>query len=463
MNLMALLAALVVASPFSDHMVLQRDRPVAIWGEATPGTEVTVELAGGSRSSVTADAAGAWRVTLPAMPASKEPRTLTVAAGGEKVSFEDVVVGEVWLAAGQSNMELPLWSETPRYRDDHGVTVAQATHLPYVRFGTMPISWKTSEEPRKYTRTKFSWCRAEPENLRGVRRWSAVAFWYARELFLALDVPVGVIGLYQGGTKIALWTPNNADGTTGGLFNEIVAPIRPYTVRGLVWYQGCSDGGTADYGERMHLLYRGWKAAFENPELPIYFVQIPHQGGALPLRQVKFAEEEPRAGMTVINDVANPFDVHPAPKEIVAQRLALFALKRDYGFKDITADPPKAVAAVREGEGVRVRFANAKSLYVYNDDQTLPKGFEIAGADGKFRPAEVLDFTKVTNSAGVVKAKYGGDFTKKPELLLSADGVTEPRRVRYLFDRNLRGSVFSEVNLPLGVFDLEVAAAEPEP
>lgn len=451
-------AELRVGSPFADNMVIQRDRPVMIWGEANPGETVTVAFAG--QSVVTkADAKGAWRLKLAPMPASKVGRDLVVATS-DTITFRNVVVGEVWLASGQSNMELPLWSEMARFRDGKGAMVAQITHLPNVRLGTMPISWKESDEPRAYTRNKFRWMLAEPENLRGRRVWSAIAFWYARELTLALDVPVGIIGMYQGGTGIDKWTPAARGEKKGGLFNEWVAPVAPYTVRGMLWYQGCADAGNPKYCEKMHDLYRGWTNAFENAELPIYFVQIPDHGAGIQLCQAQFAEEEPHAGMVVVNDVANPADEHPARKEIVAQRLALHALKRDYGFPNVVADSPKAVAAVREGGGVRVKFANAKFLYVYNDDMTMPRGFEIAGADGVFHEATIRDMATNTNKAGRVTAAYAGGATQKPELLIAADAVAEPHRIRYLFARAVPGSVFSEVNLPLGAFDLPVKPAE---
>lgn len=486
-------AELRLGSPFCDNMVLQRDREVPVWGRAEPGSKVTVEFAGQSVSAVTASD-GRWRLSLKPLAASKEPRRLTVTATSQppnpstsqplnlptsqplnlSTSLTNVVVGEVWIAAGQSNMELPLWSEMPRYRDEHGAMMAQATHLPNVRFGAQPIPWKCSDAPREFTRNEFRWMCAEPENLRPVRNWSAIAFWFARELYLALDVPVGVIGLYQGGTRIGLWTapsalddcgvgpddPLRAEAAKlkdfGGLFNEYVTPVAPYAARGLLWYQGCANGGF-NYANKMRLMYRSWAKAFAIDRMPMYYVQIP--GGDLEkaMEQSQFLADRPECGMVVVNDVANAWDVHPARKEIVAKRLVLHALRNQYGFKDVTAASPKPLSATVEGDGaVRVKFANAKSLYLYNDDFSMANDFQIAGADGKFLPATILNVSCQTNAKGVVSAGLLGAQTKTPELVLGADGVKEPRRVRYLANRPWKGNVFSEVNLPLEPFVMPV-------
>lgn len=437
-------AAVRPGSPFCDNMVLQRGCPVPVWGAADPGERVTVSFAGQTRVA-TADAKGRWRVDLAPLEASKVPREMVIGPQ----TIRNVLVGEVWLAAGQSNMELPLWSEMPRYRDAKGAMVAQMTHLPNVRVGNIPITWKGSPEPRQFARSEFRWMEAEPENMRPIRKFSAIGFWFARELYLALDVPVAVLAVYQGGTKIEQWT--------GELFNEYLAPVAPYAVRGFLWYQGESNGAKG-YCEKMHGLYGTVTNAFEHAALPMYFVQIPG-GFDRALEQARFVREEPHAEMAVVNDVTNPHDVHPARKEIVAQRLVLHALARDYGFKGIVHRSPSAVAATASGDAVTVSFADAKELYIYNDDWSMSNRFEVAGANGKYAPAEILNMETTTNKAGVVQAKINGGIARDAKLVLRASGVASPRKVRYLHDGRQLGNIFSEVNLPLQPFEIEARPA----
>ena len=463
------------AAPFADNMVLQRDRKVAVWGWSRPGDTVRVRFAGQEKTAKV-DEKGDWRVDLDPLAASKTPRDLVITSQPLNLStsqlvFTNVVVGEVWLASGQSNMELPLWSEMPRYRDGHGVMVAQMTHLPNVRFGHVPISWKHSNEPRELPRIPCRWMMAEPENLRPGRRWSALAFWYARELSLALDVPVGVLAAYAGGTTIEQWTPQSAAdaaadlaadygakagtyGCTGGLYNEYLATLAPYTARGFLWYQGCNNRAD-NYCRKMHVFYEAMARAFENPKLPFYFVQVPYGNFNRALEQAKFAAEEPNAEMAVICDVHNFHDVHPQEKEVVARRLALHALSRDYGFKGIVHRSPAPVSATADGDRVTVKFSDAQSFYLYNANWSMTNYLELAGADGKFRPAEIVNMACVTNRAGELRATHTGAQTKGPELVLRAEGVKAPQRVRHLHSMQV-GNLFNEVNLPVQPFDVMV-------
>lgn len=203
-------AKIEMGTPFSDGMVLQRGMKVPVWGKAEPGRKVTVEFAGNAVSAV-ACPGGCWKVSLPPMEASKESRVLTVTEGEagfltdstcDAVEIKDVLVGEVWFASGQSNMECPIWGANTRYRDGKGGLMTTMTQLPYVRFAKNSRVW-AAEPGRAQSK---GWKRYVPESLRpgGL---SAVAFYYARELYLALDVPVGIVDSSWGGTNIDAWTP----------------------------------------------------------------------------------------------------------------------------------------------------------------------------------------------------------------------------------------------------------------
>ena len=477
-------AAVTLGTPFADGMVLQRGRNVPVWGWADAGEKVTVTFAGQTLAA-TAGADGKWRVDLAPMEASKEGRTLE--ANGVKVS--DVLVGEVWYCCGQSNTEFPLVGGSPRFRDRQGAMVAQVTYRPYIRYAYCS-NYRTSAEPKAKADYKVAWKKFTPENLLKSPSFSAMGVYYALELYAALDIPVGMVGSYWGGTRAEPWTPREGFAMTKGcepeaaykpdvknfkpeltaslpkqlsrvhdqpmvLWNEMVEPWTPFAMRGFIWYQGCSNAGQYDrYATIMHALYNGWSKRFENPDLKLYFVQLaPWGNDSIPYiqqAQAKFAAEEKNAGMAVINDIGNLRDIHPNEKEMVAKRLALHALKHDYGFTDIEADSPTLKGWKVEGDKFVLEFDHAKGLYVYNPDRSLANGFEIAGADGVFKPAKIQNAVASQRNG---KPTYSGTLDG-PRIVVSAEGVAEPKKLRYLYSAPWFGSIYNDVNLPLGAFHI---------
>ncbi len=471
-------AKVEMAAPFADNMVLQRERAVPVWGKADPGERVTVTFAGQTKRAV-AGADGAWRVSLDPLAASKERRRLVAEGAGNKVSIGNVVVGEVWFASGQSNMECPIWGPNPRYRDAKGGIMTQMVRRPFIRYVKNKRSWKTAPD----LTLEAKWLELTPENLREVQ-FSAVAFYYALELYGALDIPVGIIDSSWGGSNIDAWTPpcgyEGKDGLKdlaaykptvdpakscrksmhqqpNVMWNGMVAAYAPFAFRGMIWYQGCSNAGEAwRYCEKMHAMFDGWKKEFENPGMKIYFAQLaPYKNNWFELQkaQSKFAKEEPAAALSVLCDAGNLHDIHPADKQIVAQRLALHALKRDYGFSNIIDDSPVLENwRIEDGKFV-LSFANAKRWYFYNDDYSMRiDGFEIAGPDGKFAPAKVMN----------EKADNKGNL-KGAELVVAADGVKKPRMLRYLSQKPWTGALYSfDSGLPLGSFEIDAREVEME-
>ncbi len=479
-------AAVTLGTPFSDGMVLQRGRNVPVWGWADAGEKVTVTFAGQTRTA-TAGADGKWRVDLAPMEASKESRTLE--ANGVKVA--DVLVGEVWYCCGQSNTEFPLVGGSPRFRDRQGAMVAQVTYRPYIRFAYCS-NYRISVEPKAKADYKVEWKQFTPENLSKPPSFSAMGVYYALELYAALEIPIGMVGSYWGGTRAEPWTPREGFAATKGcepevayqpavaaefkaermdalgysrktfrdqpmvLWNEMVAPWTPFAMRGFIWYQGCSNSGDYKrYDTVMHALYNGWAKCFENPDLKLYFVQLAPWGNAgipyIQQAQAKFAAEEKNAGMAVINDIGNLRDIHPNEKEMVGKRLALHALKRDYGFTDIEADSPTLKEWKVEGDKFVLTFDHAKSLYVYNPDRSFANGFELAGEDGVFKPAKIVN--RVQSQRGNGQVAYLGTL-EGAQIVVSADGVAEPKKLRYLYSAPWFGSIYNEVNLPLGSFHI---------
>jgi sialate O-acetylesterase len=271
-----LLAAVTFGAPFSDGCVLQRGRPVPVWGLASPGEEVKVVFA--DKSAVThAGADGAWRVDLPALEASAEGRELK--ANGAIV--RDVLVGEVWLASGQSNMAFPLRAGNPRGTDRGGALAAGMTRIPTLRYASVPP--RRADRPRRDGR--IVWHAAVPEELEK-HAFSAVGFYFARELAQSLGVPVGVIGASVGATSIDSWIPAErfsfersprAGNDPSVYYNGMVAQIVPYASKGFVWYQGERNSDAREwplYAAKLSVFFASWKEAFENEDLRIRLVQL---------------------------------------------------------------------------------------------------------------------------------------------------------------------------------------------
>ena len=480
----AVQAKVKLAAPFADGMVLQREMPVRVWGTADAGEKVSVVFADAHVEAV-AGADGKWMVELPPMAASKVGRTLAA----NDVRISDVLVGEVWLCAGQSNTDCPIWGVSPRYRDGWGMMTLLSTVKPTVRLVKTPLVMAT--KPRLSVEVK--WRKMTPdlaaEFKKGTRMPSAMGYYYALELANALDIPVGLVDSSWGGTNIDAWTPRSGyEGLTGldaerdwklidqkdwkpemkkgpisgaqqqpsALWYGMVAAYAPMSVRGFIWYQGCHNSGEYKrYANKMHALYNGWAKEFRNPDLSLYFVQLAPWGNAgianIQEAQATFAAEEKNAAMAVINDVGNLVDIHPNDKRTVAKRLALHALKRNYGWQQVRDESPTLKSWRIEGDKFVLSFNDAEGWYIYNPDRSLKTGFEVCGADGVWKPAKVVNVVESKGRDG--KPKYNGLVTGK-DLVVSADGVAEPKKLRYLYSSPWFGSVYSDACLPLGAFHI---------
>ena len=480
-------AVVELGTPFSDGMVLQRDRSVPVWGTADAGEEVTVSFAG-QTVKTTAKADGSWRLALAPLAVSKESREFVVTGRpsdrtrpGSRKIVSDVLVGEVWFASGQSNMECPIWGPDPHYRDGKGAMMIASTHRPLVRWAKTPLRWSAKPEPKADIR----WLPMTPEGFASAKGayLSAVAYYYALELYNALEIPVGIVDASWGGTNSDAWTPRcgwenrpeladvaaypvRADwndtmkvGVIHGphqqptaLWNGMVSAWAPFANRGFIWYQGCHNFSEARrYCSKMHALYDGWSKAFENPGMRLYFAQL--APFSIPWfdiqqQQAKFVTEEPNASMAVLCDQGNLRDIHPNDKEIVAKRLALHALKRDYGFAGVRDDSPTLKAWRVEGDRFVLSFNDAEGWYVYDPNWNRVPNFEIAGPDGKFVPA-------------VLQGVDGNGRLHGKDLVVKAEGVKEPQRLRYLAKSPFTGTLYSDAALPLGAFEVDARTNRP--
>jgi sialate O-acetylesterase len=440
-----------------DGMVLQQGVECPIWGTADPGESISFSMSlgetGGSASGVAskegahkANANGKWRISLPKLKAGG-PFTLTL-KGKNTITIKDVYVGEVWLASGQSNMEMHLSSTATAKAD-----IAKSKN-PRIRLFTVPkrvkdkpqSSLDVSEKELKNNQGKWLEC-----NPGTVGSFSAVAYYFGRDLEKALKVPVGIIHSSWGGTVAEAWTPlwalevnpsltylaDRAPAITGTLnprnpnqptvlYNGMIHPLRPYSIKGAIWYQGEANAGRAyEYRTLFPAMIQSWRVAWKERNFPFLTVQLapwraiskePQESNWAELREAQLLTslKLKYAGLAVITDVGEERDIHPKKKEPVGARLALAARALAYG-QDITYSGPlydsmkiegnKVVLSFKHiGKGLEARGGNGEAL------EEL-KGFTIAGADRKFHNA---------------RAEIKGD-----KVIVWCKDVEKPMAVRY--------------------------------
>jgi sialate O-acetylesterase len=439
----ALRADVKLASPFTDHMVLQRELPVPVWGSADAGEKVTVTFAGQKQAAI-AGADGKWAVRLAPLTASAESRDFTV-TGKNTVALHDVLVGEVWLASGQSNMDFTVSKQVKYFA---GVTNEEqeiaAANFPLIRMFTGAAA--KTYEPQARVEGQWRVCRPET-----VPAFSAVGYFFARDLQKEIKVPVGIVTLAFGAStaeawirretlaadpklkpmlesfdaKVKTYTPPTpaqekewqetvAKAKAAGqrpprrgagdpvqdqhnatvLFNGMVAPVVPYAIRGAIWYQGESivggETGRQLYPHVQATLIRDWRTLWGEGDFPFYIVQLAGQEAASNSPLVREAQATvlalPHTGMAVTTDIGEAKNVHPHNKQDVGDRLARIALANVHGRK-IEFSGPQYQAMKVEGRAIRLRFSHLGGGLVAQGGGPL-KWFEVAGADGRFVPAE---------------------------------------------------------------------------
>ena len=476
-------AEVTLAPLFQDHAILQRDKPLPVWGRADPGEHVTVAFKG-QQVGATATADGRWVVTLEAVPASADPAELVV-TGKNTVTVTDILVGEVWLLGGQSNME---W-EAGRAQDAEKEIAA--ANYPLLRH--IKVDHNVAETPVETVKTT-GWQAATPAT---VGHFSAIGYFFARDLLRKLNIPIGLVNSTWGGTAIEAWMspaslqataafagvnarwqkdlaeapereanfprereawakaneiatatktknplpwplPPRGHGTPYGpsvLFDGMIAPLQPFAVRGLLWYQGESNWRHPDeYAEMFPALIRSWRAGWGEGDLPFYFVQLAaytvtddptHRAWAL------FREAQTQAlllratELVTAIDIGDPKDVHPRNKQEVGRRLALVAKNQVYGIPGDFCGP-MFERVTREGSTLRVHFSHAGSGLISYDKPV--QSLEIAGADRVFHPA-----------TGKIE---------RGTLLVSAPKVKEPVAVRYAWSNAPVANLYSGAGLP---------------
>ncbi len=521
---------------FTDHMVLQRGNVAPVWGTATPGEKVAVEF-GGQTLEATADADGRWMIEFKNLEASSDPRSLTVKAANT-VTVNDVVVGDVFLAGGQSNMDSPLSSGT-------AAEALPTANDPLLRFFT--VKKNVAAEP--LTSVEGQWLPTTPENAKG---FSAIAYFFAKDVRENQKVPVGVIRSAWGGTPIKTWmsldslrkdppvaatvkewddafakyqalkdqpevmeayykdmkdwetnvepafkaakkahpeavaaakaanqppppspTPSRPEPVMPNpiampsaskrpsvptiSYNAMIAPLAPYGLRGILWYQGEADGSRGpEYRILFPRLIEGWRADFRQPTLPFLFVQLPASGtdsaivadkGMAVLRSAQASVLSlPATGMAVTLDIGEAKEAHPDNKVHVGHRLALAGRKVVYGEDIVASGPIYSSHEIRDGKVV-VKFANigggliigqapwrAKSMPEVPTDKLV--GFALAGADGKWSAAEAI--------------------IEGETIIVSSPTVPTPTAVAYGWADSPSVNLYNKENLPAAPFRTDI-------
>jgi len=434
------------AGLFSDNMVLQQGMPVPVWGIADDGEKIAVRFQDQQLSTTAKD--GKWMVRLAPLNAGG-PYKLTV-SGTNTIEFSNVLVGEVWVCSGQSNMGWPL-SATANAETD----IAGATN-PNIRLYTVPHS--ASYTP--LDDVHMSWENCEPDSARG---FTAVGYFFGRELNKALGVPVGLINSSWGGTFAEAWTSpegfgkladyaswiadENAKKPEGPnhpsvLYNGMIQPLIPFAIKGAIWYQGESNAGRAyKYRTLFPTMIASWRTGWGEGDFPFLFVQLapfkeikaePQESAWAELREAQLltALHCPKTGMAVITDFGDPKDIHPKQKEPVGARLALAARKIAYG-QDIVYSGPIYKGMKRASDSIMVYFDHVGGGLVAKDGEL--KGFTIAGKDARF----------VNATARIV----GGN-----KVVVSAPGVASPAAVRYGWADCPVVNLFNKEDLPASPF-----------
>jgi len=472
----------------SNNMVLQKDVPLPIWGDAAPGEEVVVTL-GDSVAKATADGSGKWKVTLPAVKAAGGPHEMTV-KGKNEIKITNILVGEVWAGSGQSNMQ---WSVAASLNAQEEIAKA---NFPKIRLFIIPLI--PSGTPSEHVAAQ--WVECSPQSVAGS---SAVLFFFGREIHQKLDVPVGLITTAWGGTRIQPWIPpqgftaipeldaeknemlgmldgyadtlshyaasvrtysdavkaaspgdalpvapsglpahplnNNYQHT--GLYNGMIHPIVPFGIRGFLWYQGESNNGQGmHYYQLKRGLIEGWRRVWNqegNRDFPFLFAQLaPFNYGGDPTRLAGIWEAQTatlqvkNTGMAVLTDITTLNDIHPPNKQEVGRRLSLWALANTYGKSDLVFSGPLYKSMKADGSRAIITFDHAGGLK--SSDGKALSWWSIAGDDKKFVPAN---------------ATIEGDT-----VVVSADQVRKPVAVRFGWHQLAEPNLANGAGLPASPF-----------
>jgi sialate O-acetylesterase len=477
-------AVVMLNSLLSDGAVLQQGREIPVWGTAKDGEKITVRFLGQEVSTVSRD--GRWMVRLSPAKAGG-PHTMII-SGENRITIRGLLIGEVWLCSGQSNMAFKL------HRVENPEETINSAADPWLRFFHVPR--RAADDPG--TDVGGNWGESTPQS---ASNFSAVAYFFGRDLRRSLDVPIGLIDASVGGTPAEAWTPHatlesspelrtilekhseavrafepekasgklkqarvrhqeavqkaKADGKTpprtppaladpsvsakrpSGLYNAMIAPLQPFAIAGAIWYQGEANAGrAAEYTPLFSAMIQSWRQAWGQGDFPFLFVQIaPHERMPPEIREAQLMawSQVPRTAMIVTTDVGDESDIHPRAKEPVGARLALAARAIAYG-ENISYSGPICESVKQENSNLVLNFSHINGGLTASGGEL--RGFEVAGPTGTFMPA---------------KARIDGD-----RVIVSSAAVPKPAAVRYGWENTPDVNLFNKAGLPASPFRMRV-------
>ncbi|GAA6766584.1 sialate O-acetylesterase [Flavobacterium sp. CGRL1] len=440
-------ANITLPNIFGDNMVLQRNSEVKIWGWANPKEEIKLVSGWNNQEYKTvANNQAKWELTIKT-PEAGGPYTISI-KGYNEVVLKNILIGEVWLCSGQSNMEM-----SASWGIDNGNEEVKNAANPNIRFFT--VSKSTAVTPQN--NVLGNWVESTPETM---KYFSAVGYFFAKRLREDLkNVPIGLISSNWGGTPAEIWMPEevvqndpvlleNAKKLNeqeygphqpGRAYNAMIAPITGFKIAGTIWYQGESNVGSLVYDKTLSALIASWRKAW-NDEFPFYFVQIaPYKNGTNNFSNVtvrnsqrKILKEVPKTGMVLTSDISDTIDIHPKNKKSVGIRLADLALAETYKTNHNLVNGPLFKEIKTNKNKVTVSFDYTEGLY-FKDKKS--NQFEVAGTDGFFYPAEAS--------------------IKNSEVILTSKKVSNPVKVRFAWGNTIQPDLFNKANLPASCFTSE--------
>lgn len=440
---------------FGNNMVLQQNENVSIWGKDIPKTSIKISSSWGSKTSVVSDSKGYWFSTIQTSQGSFEKQTLRI-EGSNAVVLTNVLIGEVWLCSGQSNMEMPI-KGFDKSKVLNANKYLEISNNKNIRLFNNP---RTASVSPNFS-VKGNWV---VSNLESVKSFSAIGYIFGTKLFENLCVPIGIIESSWGGTKIESWIPKesllkyknikipsslskeqNKQKQPTFLYNAMIYPFQDFKIKGILWYQGESNRfQPTTYKNYMKDLIASWRKQWKDENLPFYFVQIapfnyvknknaPVLGANLIREaQLKVFQETNNTGLVVTTDAGDCNDIHPPKKEIIAKRLANWALTKQYNFKNLN---------YRSAEFKSMSIKNSQIHLVFNFfnkdffvESNNVKGFYIAGENKVYYPAQVT-------------------FSKdKKSITLHNKTVKKPISVRYGFENCFESNLKTKSGLPISIF-----------
>ena len=440
-----------IASLFTDGMILQQSTKAPVWGKAAPGSIISVT---GSWDGIPHEAItgqdSVWKVSVNTPKASLEKYSLKISSGNKSRTFSDVLIGEVWLCSGQSNMNMPMkgFSSQPVTGSTEDIALSSNDYLRCFTVGK-----NIAETPQDFCSGQW-----EAANPNPTPNFTATGYYFARMLQKVLGIPVGIIHSSVGGSTIEAWIPREKladrddmtlfDKIPAGekrphvlpifLFNGMLNPIAGYAVKGAVWYQGEANVGRPEqYVELFRIMQDSWAEYWGMDKMPIYLCQIApwrdaDKAGNAFLReaQLKISQTVPYTGLAVLMDCGEKDCIHPKNKKIAGERLAYIALAKNYGFPNLPYTAPVYKnAKFEDGKAVVSFDCTGMGFTTFGMPLT---GFEIAGTDRIFHPAEA-------NLTGTT-------------IEVHSDEVPAPVAVRYAFKGFIKGSLFGSNGLPVSSF-----------